>query len=76
MVLILTGPKYCFRMSSFNSPAWNFKVYPARRPLLVFGGPHSRVRESKLELTTFRNDGGPGTKNQIRMWSGPVEQHQ
>lgn len=45
-------------------PGWYFSVYPARRPLFCIGGPHSRVRESKLGLMAFRKDGGPGTEKQ------------
>lgn len=43
-------------------PGWYFSVYPARRPLMLSGAPHSRVRESKPWLTTFRKAGGPGTE--------------
>lgn len=39
-------------------------MYPARRPLFFTGGPHSRVSESKPGFTTFRKEGGPGTKKQ------------
>ena len=47
-------------------PGWYFSVYPARRPLILSGAPHSRVRVSKLGLMTFRKAGGPGTENKAR----------
>lgn len=42
-------------------PGWYFRVYPTRRPLCCNGGPHSRVRESKLGFIIFRKEGRPGT---------------
>lgn len=46
-----------------NPPGWYFSVYPRRRPLHCKGGPHSRVRESKLRFMVLRK-GGPGTGKQ------------
>lgn len=46
-----------------SPPGWYFSVYPRRRPLRCKGGPHSRVRESKLRFMVFRK-GGPGTGEQ------------
>lgn len=53
-------------------PGWYFRMYPVRRPLLLIGGPHSRVRESKPGLITLRKEGGPGTENKTRIKSESV----
>lgn len=51
--------------SIFPSPnnllGWYFKVYSVKMPFGWLGGSHSKVRESSVGLTIFKEDGALGT---------------
>lgn len=44
-----------------NLLGWYFKVYSVKMPFGWLGGSHSKVRESRVGLTIFKEDGALGT---------------
>lgn len=57
--------KPCFPVASpRNLLGWYFTVYSVRTPFGWLGGSHSKVRESSVGLTIFKEDGALGTANE------------